>query len=88
MRKFLALAIAVSIYAVSAVVSIWADDISPGQQQELVYQMVSPAELTPVYISADPGPGTHIPGVPPSTSEGVIPQVIPQCNSPGRTFMF
>lgn len=84
MRKIFALALAVSIYAVSAVVSIWADDISPGRQQELAYLMVAPAEQTPVYIPADPGLGTHIPGAPPACQEGTHPEVESRCNSPGQ----
>ena len=84
MRKFLALAFCVSILAVTAVVSAWADDISPGQQQELASIMVAPIEVTPVFVSADPGPGTHIPGPPPVCPEGSIPVVEAHCNSPGR----
>ena len=85
MRKFLALVFAVSIYAVSAVVSVWADDISPGQQQELASIMVMPVEETPVYIPVDPGQGTHIPGAPPAIQAGSEPEpeAEAKCNSPG-----
>jgi len=84
MRKIFALALAVSIYAVSAVVSVWADDISPGQQQELASIMVMPVEQTPVYIPVDPGQGTHIPGAPPAVQAGSEPETEARCNSPGK----
>lgn len=83
-RIFVALCLFVSTVAVSSVVYLHADGLSPGQQAELVMQnTISPAEVAPLYVVLHPDEALVPHGVPPVLSAGIQREVIPQCNSPG-----
>lgn len=81
-RLFAAVSLMLCTMAVTSVAYAYSSDHSPGVQHELVTLMTKFTDITPVYEISHPAEAAVPFGVPPSESEGVLPDVEARCNSP------